>query len=235
MPRSALRLPTPRPLVVGCLGDADSLASSNQQSLSTICDLVEIRLDLIHREVAAQGRALWAHLDGFPILFTARRHSEGSTFDLDAAQRSALFEPALQDAALIDIEVASIPEMIDCIADRGVLPWIASYHDFEKMPHHDVIVEKVEIARSHGAAAFKLAARLNDIHDLARLVKFQLSDMAIPLVTMGMGPLAPASRMLCAQAGSSLNYGFIGAQPTAPGQWSAALLKSAIDHLTPIH
>ena len=58
--------------------------------------------------------------------------------------------------------------------------------------------------------------------DLARLADFQLADHGIPVATMGMGPLAPVSRLLCAQCGSVLNYGYLGKTPTAPGQWDAA-------------
>ena len=46
---------------------------------------------------------------------------------------------------------------------------------------------------------------------------------------MGMGPLAPASRLLAAQLGSVLNYGYLGSEPTAPGQWSARFLKEAVN------
>jgi 3-dehydroquinate dehydratase I len=48
------------------------------------------------------------------------------------------------------------------------------------------------------------------------------------VATMGMGPLAAASRVRCALAGSVLNYGYLGEAPTAPGQWPAAKLRAAI-------
>ena len=48
---------------------------------------------------------------------------------------------------------------------------------------------------------------------------------------MGMGELAPASRLLYAQHGSLLNYGYLGEEPTAPGQWPAILLKEAISNI----
>ena len=84
-----------------------------------------------------------------------------------------------------------------------------------------------------GAAAFKAAARLHGPGDLARLAEFQLRDHGLPVATMGMGPLAPVSRLLCAQCGSVLNYGFLGSRPTAPGQWDAATLRHAVRKLEP--
>ncbi len=49
-----------------------------------------------------------------------------------------------------------------------------------------------------------------------------------------MGPLAAVSRLLCAQCGSVLNYGYLGKEATAPGQWAAGALKEAIARLEPL-
>ena len=45
---------------------------------------------------------------------------------------------------------------------------------------------------------------------------------------MGMGPLGAAARPLMAKSGSLLNYGYLGATPTAPDQWPAGLLKQTL-------
>ena len=146
-----------------------------------------------------------------------------------------LLESVLDEAALIDIEVASIDEMaplVENLRARGI-PWIASFHDFEKLPDTRVLEQAAKRALDAGAHAFKSAALLHDPADLARLAAFQLEDHGLPVATMGMGPLAPVSRLLCAQCGSVLNYGFIGKTPTAPGQWDAGFLKQAIARLVP--
>ena len=52
-----------------------------------------------------------------------------------------------------------------------------------------------------------------------------------PMAVMGMGPLGPVSRLLYAQHGSCLIYGFMGDAPTAPGQWSAELFRQSLNHL----
>ena len=82
------------------------------------------------------------------------------------------------------------------------------------------------------ASAFKAAAMLHSPADVSELAAFQLADHGLPVSTMGMGPLAPVSRLLCAQCGSVLNYGYLGSSPTAPGQWDAAFLKQAIARLS---
>lgn len=224
------------PRVVGSFGDSLNLRKAEARQVLEACDLAEIRLDLLPVELLESKRALWDFLHAVPLIFTARRIEEGGARALDAAARMKLLASALNQAAAVDVEVASIEEMaglIEQLKERQI-PWIASYHDFEKLPTTEVLARAAEKALNAGAAVFKAAARLDTPADLARLAEFQLADHGLPLSTMGMGPLAPVSRLLCAQCGSVLNYGYLGETPTAPGQWDSALLKQAISRLAPL-
>ena len=235
MPRPPFTFPDSSPLVVGSFGDIAAIAEATPETLAAQCDIAEIRLDLIHEDLAAQEAGIWKHLRRFPLLFTARCHAEGSPYDIDSETRAEMLRCALPDACLIDVEAASASAMGDLISEiraEGV-PWIASYHDFGSMPSGQNLSHHAEIARDAGAAAFKVAAQLQTVDDLAALVSFQKGGGTLPLSTMGMGVLAPVSRLLCAQAGSVLNYGFIGGTATAPGQWSAAQLREGIRSLQP--
>jgi len=236
MSRASILLPAVRPLVVGSFGNASAIQAATRESLATSCDIAEIRLDLLCAETGSARPEDWRHLNGFPLLFTARRADEGGAGNLSAPQRAALLELALPDAALIDIEIASAAEMghmISEILSHGI-PWTASFHDFSRLPEPGVMETAARRARECGAALFKLAARLHHPSDIARLADFQLADHGLPVSTMGMGPLAVVSRLLCAQCGAVLNYGYLGDQPTAPGQWSAARLRDAILALGPL-
>ncbi len=225
-----------KPLVVGSISDLSSLAQATPTSLALECDIAEIRLDLFYSEFSRSGPDLWSHLTGFPLLFTARRQSEGAPIDLPGNVRRSLLEAAAPSAVLIDIEVASIMEMQELIDHlRSLnLPWIASYHNFEQLPSLEELAPKAAAARSAGAAGFKFAATLHSTEDLYHLAKLQKHDFGIPTASMGMGKLAPVSRLLCAQHGSILNYGFIGKNETAPGQWPAKLLREGIHASSPI-
>jgi 3-dehydroquinate dehydratase I len=222
--------------VAGSFGSAATLAAADLDRVAADCDIAEIRLDLVCGDMGAVEPETWSHLSGIPLLFTARCPREGGARALDTRTRMHLLETALPDAALIDIEVAGIAEMrplLDKLAAAGI-PWVASFHDFTETPPDAVLLEKLALAKQAGAAVFKVAAMLEGTADLARLADFQLADHGIAVATMGMGPLAPVSRLLCAQCGSVLNYGYLGETPTAPGQWDAASLKSAIARLTPV-
>ncbi|KAB2639910.1 MAG: type I 3-dehydroquinate dehydratase [Verrucomicrobia bacterium] len=221
--------------VVGSFGDVAALREATAGGIAQRCDVAEIRLDVMLAQGVEPTRALWQQLAGVPLLFTARRSDEGGALGLDAAQRSSLLAAALDDAAYIDVELASHETMGDILAEasRRGIPWIASFHDFKKLPTTAVLVEAAQQARAAGAAVFKVAAQLNTLADVLRLAEFQLSPQGLPLATMGMGAWAPASRLLCAQCGSALNYGYLGSTPTAPGQWDCGLLKQAISQSLP--
>jgi len=225
------------PQVVGSFGNAESLKTVDFSTLATACDLVEIRLDILKKEISSPDRSLWEHLQGVPILFTARRNEEGGALPLDAAARMELLKLCLMDAAIIDIEVASISEMAAMIPvlREWEIPWMASFHDFEKLPSRSTLDEAAQKAKNAGATIFKVAAKLSDPEELAALADFQLTDHGLAVSSMGMGPLAPVSRQLLAQCGSVLNYGYLGNVATAPGQWDSALLKTAVSRLVPFN
>jgi 3-dehydroquinate dehydratase-1 len=52
----------------------------------------------------------------------------------------------------------------------------------------------------------------------------------LPLAVMAMGRFGKVSRLLFAQAGSVLNYGYL-ATANAPGQWPAARLRELFAEL----
>lgn len=211
------------------------LQISTATSVVNSCDLAEIRLDLVSSRDGIADPSSWAHLSGIPLLFTARRADEGGAHAFSPTQRMNLLRVSVEQASLIDVEVASIQEMGDVLgelADRRI-PWIASYHNFDQLPPTADLVRAARQALDAGAAVFKAAAKLTSLSDMTRLAEFQLADHGIPVSTMGMGPLAPVSRLLCAQCGSVLNYGYLGDTATAPGQWDSTLLKTAISRLAP--
>lgn len=223
-------------MVAGSIGSLAGLGETTPETAASACDIVEIRLDLLAADGWKSGSP-WSGLQGLPILFTARRKDEGGAGSLDAATRMQLLESVLDDAACVDIEVASIGEMSPILATLAArnIPWIASFHNFETLPETRILEAAAARAREAGAICFKAAAMLKQPEDLARLANFQLADHGIPKATMGMGPMAPVSRLLCAQCGSRVNYGYLGQTTTAPGQWSAATLREAISRLAAVH
>lgn len=216
--------------VVGSIGSVRVLAGTSAAEALAGCDLVEIRLDALAAEGLVPEPRWWRHLAAIPLLFTARRKDQGGTLEAPPETRMAWLRAALDDAAAIDVELASAGEMRSILDEAAAreIPWVASFHDFDALPESTRMEALAAEALAAGARVFKLAAHLPRREDLLRLADFQATDHGLPLATMGMGPLAPVSRLLCAQCGSVLNYGFLGDVATAPGQWNCRLLRDAI-------
>lgn len=221
------------PLVVGSIGDSGSLISTTPDAARESCNLVEIRLDLLDSETLSAKP--WRKFEGIPLLFTSRCESEGGAAGLTADERKERLLHALDDASLVDVELASAAGMDDVITEikNREIPWIASFHDFHGVPAISELSSRRKAAKLAGAAAFKAAVTLGwNADQIGPLSLFMSRSKDYPVSLMGMGPLAPASRVLFAQLGSVLNYGYLGDTPTAPGQWSAKQLKEAISSVS---
>ena len=232
-------MPTPRqviipesPLVVGSVASLNHLACLQPVELPSQCDILEIRLD----GMAEHREALELELDrfqDFPLLFTARSAAEGGAAVLSVNERADLLMSVADRATWIDVELASYDELaktIHRIRSRNV-GLILSYHNFDETPEEFDMQRLINLAEE--ADIVKLAVHHKSVKDFP-LCTSLLKRNSHPLSIMGMGPLAPVSRLLYAQHGSLLNYGYLGNEPTAPGQWHAKLLKEAIAALEPI-
>lgn len=206
------------------------LTDCKQKLAEDSCDLLEIRLDVLLRDGWQYKQKPWSHLRHKPLLFTARCQAEGGVLSLEAKEREAMLDAILDDAAAVDIEISSVTSMSHSIRQLMLrnIPWVASSHRFDVVPELSWWREQRRIAEEQGATVAKFAAMLENVADIDLLEQLQREEASLCVATMGMGSLAPSSRVRCALAGSVLNYGYIGSAPTAPGQWPAATLRAAI-------
>lgn len=216
--------------MVGSFGCLQDLTSCTPELAKESCDLLEVRLDLLLRDGWQLAEKPWSHLLHMPLLFTARCQEEGGALPLIGIEREEMIAAVLDDAAAVDVEIASAQEMSETISllKKRSIPWVASCHRFDQLPELDWWREQRQSAINLGATVAKFAARIHGVGDMDLLENFQREECSVFVATMGMGALAPTSRVRCALAGSVLNYGFIGTAPTAPGQWPAADLRAAI-------
>jgi 3-dehydroquinate dehydratase-1 len=192
------------------------------------CDVLELRLDAL----GIEGEALsfcQRHQGRLPLLLTARDPAQGGLGSLSHAKREDHLQKLLQFAEAIDVEFLnfqSFAQLRDLAIQNGCAI-VASHHDFlgfDPVEIHDVLSE----AQAAGATIAKAAVTLGSANDLFKFEALAAEFAGTPFSLMGMGPYAQVSRLLAAQHGSLLNYGYLGKEATAPGQWPAALLKKAI-------
>jgi 3-dehydroquinate dehydratase-1 len=194
-------------------------------------DLLEIRVD----NFSANPEPLLAALPKLrvPLLVTVRHPAEGGANDLTFARRRELYGLFLPHAALIDVELRSLEKLTDVVASarRSGVKIIASSHYFRSTPSSAILQQAIRQAHSAGADVCKLAALAETPASLGRLLALLGRRQPLPLSVMGMGKFGKISRLLLAQAGSVLNYGYLD-RPNASGQWEARLLKSRLAELT---
>ncbi len=213
--------------IVGTIHTPGGFAAARKSE--KIIDLAEVRadhlgIDLCRREMPQMKT---------PAILTVRREDEGGRDPLHSGERLAAYEELLPHAAAVDIELRSAKELDTIIrqAKKAKVAVILSYHDFEATPSLKKLRETIRKAREAGADVPKIATLLKTPADAARLL--EAFDGTGPFALMGMGALGRASRLLLAQAGSSLNYGWLH-KPQVSGQWSAAELRRILDRLTQI-
>jgi 3-dehydroquinate dehydratase-1 len=224
--KSSLLLPGQ---AVGSVISPEALRTLNSLDINILCDVVEFRADGF--PIGLDGLPAAMDRCPLPALLTVRRPDEGGLNALSPTERQARIEALLPHARLLDLEIASLPEFPGILnqAQSLGIPVIASLHDFTGTPNKDLLEAATERAMSLGAAAVKFATTLRCTADLAILMALQ-EESAVPMATMGMGPMGRVSRLLLASLGSVLNYGYLD-RPTVPGQWPAGRLRELIREL----
>jgi 3-dehydroquinate dehydratase I len=215
-----------RPLIIGTLHEASGLKLLKRADALPL-DLLEARLDSLSL------RSLPANWP-LPMIATARHPDEGGKANLSLARRRELLEKAISWASALDIELRSARELAPVIASahqhgRSV---ILSHHDFEATPTLAQLRKLTARAADQGAELFKVATFLENRSDLQRLIEFQMSDLPIPVTTMGMGPAGRFSRLVLCGFGAPLCYGWLG-KPQVPGQWPALELAGLLAGMLP--
>lgn len=227
--KTGFNLPA-RPCVVGIIHSPASLSAALRLAPGSV-DCLEIRIDAFP---GSEDKIL-QKITGlkFPLIVTVRHFSEGGFHHISTAKRRGLYERFLPHAALIDIELRSAKTLEDVskAARKAGVGVVFSHHNFRATPSVTRLLSIASDAKKAGADILKIAALASSPADVATLLAFQHSQKNSPLSIMGMGRFGKASRLLFAQAGSVLNYGFLD-KANASGQWPAALLKKRIEELT---
>ena len=215
------------PRVVGTISQADTLARLGA-GMERVCDIVEIRLDLIGSNVAQwleHAKAIEAQ--GFPVIVTIRLAHEGGQWTQPDEARLPLFEAALQHLSAADIELCSPSlEKVSALARRHQRALIVSYHDFAKTPSVDELRQVMRKAANSGTV-IKIATLTQTEEDVATLRELFTETCSVPMCLLGMGLLGSRTRTEFPRLGSCLTYGYLDA-PVAPGQVSARELMEQL-------
>jgi len=220
-----------QPGVVGTVHSAASLEAALRIRRPE-CDWLELRVDHFLPDLRELRRA--APKLRVPLIITVRHPSEGGAAKgITSRERRELYLDFLDVAAAVDIELRQARAMSPVIAKAkaAAVGLILSHHDFQRTPAAAKLRDLARRARDAGADIFKVAATARDPRELARLIEFLADEKErLPLAVMGMGRHGKISRLVLADSGSCLNYGYL-AKANASGQWPVAVLKERIAEL----
>jgi 3-dehydroquinate dehydratase-1 len=210
-------------------------------------DIIEWRADFfdhirdISKLVEALS-ALRAAIGDMPILFTVRSAAEGGdkNLHLTSEEKIQIYKAVCQSKAVqyVDFEFDNSPEDIkqvrDITLENGV-KLVFSYHDLEKTPDEQFVIEKCLLAEEYGGDVVKLSVRANSLEDVLDLMKTSLSVQRhtdIPLIIISGGKLGTISRLFGWMFGSQLTFA-IGDKSlgSGSGQMPVEDVKTVIDIL----
>lgn len=225
------------------------IASANKQTvIENFKDVVDLNPDLVEwrvdyfedigdiekiKDVLYQIKELTQNI---PVIFTCRHESEGGRCSLDPEIRYNMFREALATGAvdLLDVEmlngegyINSINRLIDQYGKKMIL----SYHNFQKTPEEQFIVDKLIEGESLGADIVKVALMPNTSDDVLTLLSATSKawkTLGIPIITMAMGDLGKVSRIWGNAFGSEVTFASM-SQASAPGQIEFGDLKKMIE------
>jgi len=216
--------------VVGTIHSAAALTAALRLPQGAV-DFFELRADAFADKAACARMERSLPRLRAPLLLTVRHPQEGGANRLTVAQRRALYLRFLPVASVVDVELRSAVALGDVItaARAQGARVVLSYHDFRKTPTLARLRALRTAAQRTGADVLKIAAMTNNARALCVLLDFltERPDAAPALAVMGMGKFGKVSRLVLAQAGSVLNYGYLD-KPQVPGQWSALLLRKRL-------
>ena len=189
----------------------DILRNANE-CIEKGADILEIRIDGMENPTPELAREIIEEIN-FPIIATNRIKSEGGSFEGSEEERIAILKECAEVADYVDIELQCDEKYIKEIKDTGVTT-IISYHDFEKTPDLDFLIDIVEKEAKLGDIP-KVAVMPNNLEDtitvLAILSHFE------NVVAISMGELGSYTRVISSKFNAPFTFATAN-DLTAPGQ-----------------
>lgn len=221
----------------------DEIKSQAENIIKNPVDIVEWRADWFENTASSDAAGEAIHIirsiiGNIPLLYTIRTSGEGGEFSLSFEQYAALIQEAAENPLIdaVDVEILSstktaITTLIAKLKNHAAV--IASSHDFEKTPHKEEIIKRLQYMELCGADICKIAVMPQNTEDVLTLLSatneaHQMLNQ--PIITMSMGKYGLISRLCGEVFGSALTFGCVG-KASAPGQIDAIELNTVLDIL----
>lgn len=171
----------------------------------------------------------------FPVLVTVRTKAEGGSADLTDAAYAQLIDHLVSFAPVaVDIEWQRTGSqvLIKRAKDAGVCA-LASFHDFEKTPPAENLYSMLQKMERDGADVAKIAVmpqNRTDVLEVLSVADRAQSKLTVPVITISMGALGKATRLVGSEFGSAATWAAVGAL-SAPGQLTVPQVLATLEAL----
>lgn len=172
-----------------------------------------------------------------PLQFTFRSADQGGHATLCKEDYIALNRAVIADGSvdMIDIEVGwgdeDVSDLCAYARENGVVA-VTSYHDFEKTPSTEELIDLMEHMLEIGSDLPKVAVMAHDAKDVLRVLEateeVSTRHDGVPLQTMAMGRVGSISRLSGELFGSSLTFCSL-EKSSAPGQVDVERARRIMD------
>ena len=203
----------------------ESALESSKSSVAAGADLLELRIDFIENSDPDGVKNLIQEID-FPLIATNRRREENGLFKGSETDRIEILLEAAKVAEIVDIELGTDLDYLNKIVKTSALS-IISYHDFEKTPDKDFLLEIVNKELELGDMA-KFAVMPKTMADTV-IVLNVLSEVE-NTVGISMGDMGTYTRVVAPLFGSPLTFASLN-NKSAPGQLDIVTTKKFLDKL----
>ncbi len=225
------------PIVGSC--DEDILM---QLSVELPYDMIELRIDYYNdlsnlKKVKDLLSKVRSELD-CPILFTCRSQDEGGKSLLNDEQYINVLKVAIESGFvdLIDIEINKTNKTIYILkelAHKHNVKVVMSYHNFDKTPTQQDMIDILEKMEVMGGDILKIAVMPLCKKDVVSLMDVSLmmsTRLDKPLIMISMGELGKITRVAGELIGSSITFGSA-KKSSAPGQIQVNDLKLLLESI----
>ena len=192
-----------------------------------IADLVEFRIDFMENVNEEDIEKLAK----YPCIITVRPDWEGGYWKEDNEKRLKLIKKAIEyNAKYVDIELREkrnkeIVKFRDETNSKTKI--IVSYHDFEKTPSKNELINIVEDSLKIGDIA-KFATMVNNKEDILNILEV-INKYSGRVIGIGMGEKGKITRILGVYFGSILTFASYKGKSSAPGQIDIFTLKKILE------
>ncbi len=207
---------------------SEFVPQSAEKAIDLGADILELRIDALEDPDPDEVQQLIKDID-YPTIATNRIQSEGGSFNGSEEERISILIKAAKYADIIDIELQTDEKMRDEVI-KASKSTIISYHDFQKTPSFEELLDIVKKEKEIGNIA-KFAVMPNDYKDTLTVLNV-LSEVQ-NTIGIAMGDLGKYTRIVAPIFGSPITFASIDKE-SAPGQLDINTTKDILRKLTVI-